>query len=79
MGKTLQFRCPLCKRLLIKWEIGSSNCIYKVVELDKNGKTKCTKCNLRLIFDGKGFVADTEKEAAPLNVSRPATQIVEPT
>ena len=79
MAKTLQFRCPLCKRLLIKWQVASPKCVYKAVELDKQGSTKCTKCNLKLRFDGNGFVADTEKEAAPLNVSRPATHIVEPT
>ncbi len=64
MGKTLQFRCPLCKRLLIKWQVGSSDCIYKAIELDKDGKTKCTKCNLKVRFDGNGFVADTGKEPA---------------
>ena len=67
MAKTLQFRCPLCDRLLIKWEVGSSNCIYKVVEFDKNGKTRCTKCNMPLQFEGHKLVADTEQQATPLN------------
>ena len=62
MAKTLQFRCPLCNRLLIKWEIGSDKCVYKVIELTADGRTQCTKCQVKLIFKDNKFVADTEKE-----------------
>jgi len=59
MSKTLQLRCPNCKRLLIKWEENFSNCVYKVVDIDENGKTNCTKCGLALKFDEYRFVPDT--------------------
>ena len=75
MSKTLQFRCPLCNRLLIKWEIGTTKCIYDVTNLTKEGKTRCTKCNSLLIFKGNQFVADVETQAAPLNNSGPANHI----
>lgn len=61
MGKTLQFRCPVCNRLLVKWETGSGECIYKVVEIDsETGKTRCTKCNAPLVFKDNKFVADVD-------------------
>ena len=78
MGKTLQFRCPNCSRLLIKWEVGKENCVYKAIEMDKDGRTKCTKCGLALIFKENKFVADTGKNVAPLNISRPTHNIVAP-
>lgn len=51
--KTIQFRCPKCLRLLVKWEVGSDKCAYEApgleskeveVEGKKHYLVKCTKC-----------------------------------
>jgi hypothetical protein len=55
MSKTIQYRCPVCCRLLIKWEVGAAECQYKAEGLrfiEQKGSEKkdivCTKCDTRL-------------------------------
>jgi len=62
MSKTIQFRCPKCLRLLLKWEVGSDTLIYKAPRLeimDTEGNHKklvCTKCGVWLEITKNGLV-----------------------
>lgn len=63
MGKVVQFRCPIpCGRLLIKYEKGSSTCIYQdngLQFVQRKGSEKkdviCSKCNRRLEITTQGL------------------------
>lgn len=47
MSKTVQFRCPDCKRLVLKVDTGRGAIVYKDPEIQFNDKTKtvaCSKC-----------------------------------
>ena len=54
MSKIIQYRCPTCKRLLIKWETGSDKVLYVdykaqwiKVEGQKAQDIICSKCKTR--------------------------------
>lgn len=60
MGKTLQFRCPVCLKLLVKWEEGESHCVFQAIgfETKQTGDTligTCPKCKTYLEFTKKGL------------------------
>ena len=62
MPKTLQFRCPTCLKLLIKWEIGQSECIFKAEGLEFIKQTSnekqdviCPKCKTRSEITKQGL------------------------
>lgn len=54
MSKIIQYRCPDCQRLLIKWETGSEKVLYvdfkaRWIEVEgrKSKDIICSKCNTR--------------------------------
>lgn len=54
MSKVIQYRCPCCKRLLIKWETGADKVLYVdfkaqwiKVEGKKTQDIICSKCGTR--------------------------------
>lgn len=63
MSKTIQFRCPECKRLLFKWETGSDHCLFQLeglqfIEQAGTGKKDpiCPKCGTRSEITKTGLV-----------------------
>lgn len=78
MSKVVQFRCPDCGRLLIKYEKGKTVCMYKAEGLQfiepeegKRAGVICTKCNTRLEIAKDGL---RKVEAVPV-IPRPVKNI----
>lgn len=40
MSKIIQYRCPGCLKLLIKWETGSQECIFQAIGLEFRDQPK---------------------------------------
>jgi hypothetical protein len=80
MAKTIQFRCPVCNRLLIKWQRGSDHTEYIAPGLrfvpqafnDKKKDVICTKCDNRLEITMQGLVKITLKNTSETAANEPA-------
>lgn len=62
ISKTIQFRCPECLRLLVKWETGSDTCSFKnpnATFIKQTGSEKqdviCPKCKTRSEITKEGL------------------------
>lgn len=55
MAKTLQFRCPKCKKKLFKWEQGSDklqdDCGFNRRNVKNTMYISCPKCNCISVID----------------------------
>jgi len=72
MAKTIQFRCPKCHRLLLKYDIANDEIEYRAIGLffdsDEKGNTKyltCNKCYADLEITKQGLV---EREVERLSL-----------
>ncbi len=62
MPKVLQYRCPSCLKLLIKWERGANQCVFQAegIEFVEQQGTKkkdvvCPKCGTRAEITTRGL------------------------
>ena len=80
MAKTIQFRCPVCNRLLIKWERGADHTQYTAPGLrfvpqafnDKRKDVICTKCDSRLEITMRGLYKVPLKDTSETAATEPA-------
>lgn len=74
MGKTIQFRCPKCLKLLVKFDSGSGafayveqDIRYRQDEQRKKMEVWCTKCNEHLVIEKGELVRYPGNNAGPVD------------